>query len=54
MKSAVLIGATLLVALIAVLQCWPYSRRWGDGPAYTVGALGFVFLYWLTIGNWED
>jgi hypothetical protein len=30
------------------------SRKWGDGPAYVVGALIFIFFYSLVVGDWGE
>jgi hypothetical protein len=54
MSIAGLIGICLILCLIAVLPCWPYSKRWGDGPAYLVAALLFIFFYSLIVGNSAD
>jgi hypothetical protein len=44
----------LLACFVGVLPVWPYSRKWGDGPALVIGAIILVFLYSLMFGNWED
>jgi hypothetical protein len=54
MSIAALIGMSLILCLIAVLPCWPYSKKWGSGPAYVVGGLLFIFFYSLIVGTWGE
>ena len=43
--------AGLLLAVVATLPRWRYSRGWGSGPAWAVGVLlqGFV-MFWYVLG----
>ena len=40
----------LLIALIAVLPIWPFSRRWTIGPTMIVGLLLVAVLVLILIG----
>jgi Protein of unknown function (DUF3309) len=41
---------SLVMALLAVLPRWPYSREWGYGPTGGVGLLLLVVIIFVLLG----
>ena len=54
MSTAGLVFVALVSGFVCVLPCWPYSKRWGSGPACVLGALLLIFLYSLAVGDWDE
>ena len=54
MSLAALYAVTLFVVFAAVLPCWPYSRKWGYGPAGVIAALILIFLFGRMVEEWDD
>lgn len=49
--SAILLTA-VIVALIAVLPRWPYSRGWSYRPTAVISALLVIVIFLLATGVW--
>jgi hypothetical protein len=41
----------LIIALLASVPAWPYSRNWGYAPSGGLGLLVLVLLLFLFFGN---
>jgi hypothetical protein len=50
--AAIVLLTVVVIALIAVLPQWPYSRNWGYRPLGLVSALLVIMVLMLITGVW--
>jgi hypothetical protein len=51
MSTRLLLLILVIVALIAVLPTWPYSRGWGYYPGGILGVILIIVLILLLLGQ---
>jgi hypothetical protein len=50
--ATIVLLTVIMIALIAVLPRWPYSKAWGYGPASVVSGLLVIMVFLMMTGVW--
>jgi hypothetical protein len=50
--ATIILLTVIIIALIAALPRWPYSRTWGYRPAAIIGTLLMIVFFLLFTGVW--